>query len=410
MSSKTRRGRAGRSNTPAQVSPTPTQTSAVDAQARASQQAGKASPQSKSSRQPLIVWIAAAAGVLVLAVLVAWLLGIFQPKAGPAAPSPDGRISFVRKTAEGKADLFVINPDGTNEQQATRDIVIEGTNTWSHDGRQILVQASVGGTSTVVRLDVGPDNKASNAVQLTADIKADSAFPTWSPDGTMIAFQSKRDGGDYQIFVMNADGSSKRRLSDGKGHAGQPSWSSDSKNIVFRQGAKPDAGQPKELYVVPAAGGTPKQITSLKKDLSSPQWSPDGKSIAYMENVGDRQSVIHIMNADGTGDRVLVTENANRQPEFSPCGDKLAYYSIGTGSDVYTIPIAGGATSNLTHLSAEDYEETWAPNCTRLAWASRRDNGYKIVVGGVDGSSQNQKVITKGSSDDYQPSWGVAVK
>src|SRR5205823_10642331 len=129
-------------------------------------------------------------------------------------------------------------------------ITLEGTNAWSPDGRRILLQAGVGGTSTLVRIDIGPDNKGSNAVQLTADVKADSAFPVWSADGTQIAFQSKREGGNFQVFVMDTEGNNKQRLSDGKGYAGQPAWSPDGKSVVYVAGDKPDTGTPKELYVV----------------------------------------------------------------------------------------------------------------------------------------------------------------
>ena len=347
---------------------------------------------------------------LVLGGLVVFGVGLWFIGVNPVPPSysPDGRISFARQSPGGNRDLFVVNPDGSHQEQVTHDIGIEGTNTWSPDGRRLLVQASVGGTSTVVRIDIGPDNKPSNAVQLTADKKADSAFPTWSPDGSMIAFQSKRDGGDWQAFVMDADGNNKRRISDGKGFASQPSWAPDGKSIVYRQGAKADPGTPKELYVAPVAGGAPRQITSLGKDLSNPLWSPDGQHILYLQNQGERSSIIFIMNADGTSPRALVTEGANRSPRFSPNGDRVAYWSITQGSDVLVVPAAGGATSNLTHLTSEDYQPTWSPDGGRLAWSSKRDSSYKIVVSDAGGVSQ--KVISQGAGDDYQPDWGAPVK
>ncbi len=324
--------------------------------------------------------------------------------------SPDGRISFVRGLPNGKTDLYVINPDGTNQQKVTNDLPIEGTNTWSPNGKQLLLQASVGGTSTVVRMDIGPDNRSSNAVQLTADVKADSAFPAWSPDGTQIAFQSKREGGNFQVFIMDTNGNNKRRLSNGKGYAGQPAWSPDGKSIAFLAGDKPDAGSPKELYLIPAEGDAPKKITSLGKDLRRPQWSPDGKHIVYLESQGDRNSSIYSMNPDGSSPLVLVDQGFNSSPSFSPKGDKLAYYAVisTSGSDIFIIQATGGATSNLTHLSSDDYEPAWSPNGQRLVWASKRDANYKIVVGAVDGS--NQKVITQGDNSDYQPSWGAPVR
>jgi Tol biopolymer transport system component len=402
MSSKTRRARGARSGT-----------ARAAASSEATYPQTAPAPSRPAARRTNRLLLLGGLAVIVLAVVGLAFFGqgllSIGVKPVPATYSTKGRISFVRQSTDGKKDLFVINPDGTHQEQVTQDISIEGTNAWSPDGRRVLLQASVGGTSTVVRIDIGPDNKPSNAVQLTADKKADSVFPAWSPDGARIAFQSKRDGGDYQVFIMDADGNNKRRLSDGKGYASQPVWSPDGTTILYRAGAKSDPGSPKELYIVSAAGGAPKQLTSQGKDISSPQWSPDGKSIMYVENKGDRLTVIHIVNAGGTAPRTLVNEGANLYPHFSPDGQKLAYYAIGaTGSNVYVVPTSGGATSNITHLSQEAYQPAWSPDGSRLVWSSKGTANYKIVVGDVSGL--NQRVISNGLGDDYQPEWGAPVK
>lgn len=327
----------------------------------------------------------------------------------PPPPSPEGRISFMRQGEGGRPDLYVVNPDGSGAQRADLDMIVHNA-TWSRDGRQLLLQGSVNGISTVVLADVGADNKIWRAVQLTADIKVDSALPTWSPDGTRIAFQSKRDGGDYQLFVMNSDGSNKQRLSDGKGYAGQATWSPDGQSIAYVQGDKGDLSTPREIFVVPASGGEAKKLTSLAKPLSRPLWSPDGSSIFYIENRGDRSSIFHIMNADGTSSRVLVQEGANKEPHFSPTGDRIVYYSVAppAGSDIYIVPVAGGALSKLTDQSVDDYSPNWSYDGTRLVWASNRDGVYRIVTANVDGSSQ--KVISSGEGSDSQPAWGPPLK
>ena len=400
--SNTRKSRAAAAN-PAHPRSTPgrTRTPALAPTPSADQSRGRPS----TSR---LLAIALLAGVAVVLIAGWFVLNVLM-KAPPVPPSPEGRISFVRQSPDGKRDLYVVNPDGTNQQRVTENVTIEGTTAWSPDGKQIIIQASVNGTSTIVRLDVGPDNKGANPVQLTADAKGDSVLPAWSPDGSLIAFQSKREGGDYQVFVMDRNGNGKRRLSDGQGYAGQPAWSPDGKDIVYVEGAT-QTNSAKDLYVVPVAGGTPKKITPGGKDLSSPQWSPDGKSILYLDNVGDRNNTINTMNPDGTSPRILVSQGGNRSATFSPDGKTVTYYSVSpdTGSDVFTVPVAGGATLNLTHLSAEDYEPAWSPDGKRLTWASRQSSEFKIVVGDPQGT--NIKIISSGQGSDYQPEWGVPVK
>ncbi|HYO50138.1 MAG TPA: hypothetical protein VEW94_09835 [Chloroflexia bacterium] len=366
-----------------------------------------------------------AIGAILALLALIWLgLSLFAPGVlpNPFASSktpqpldtafPEGRISFLRSNESGARDLFVVNPDGTNQQQVTTDIIVEGSTSWSPDGRSIAIQASVNGFSTIVRITLGGDNKPlpNESVQLTADIKADSALPAWSPDGSMIAFQSKRDGGEHQVFVMDINGNNKRRISDGKGFAGQPAWSPDSKSVVYVAGERADPTVPKDMYVAPAAGGEPKKILSRGTSLRRPLWTADGKYIVCVEGPGERNQSLLVLNADGTSPRVIV--DAAQTPQLSPLGDRVAFYVVDQdiGSDVFVISIAEGSTpTNLTTQSPEDYYPAWSPDASRLAWASIRVTGtHKIVVANPDGS--NVKEISTGTGDDYLPLWSQPVK
>ena len=370
-----------------------------------------------------ILW---AAGFVWASSVVLTLLAFFAPNVLPdwfpkpgannvpvpdgAGYPPEGRISFVRSSPDGRTrDLFVVNPDGSNQQQITRDVSVEGATSWSPNGRQIVAQASVDGVSRVVRFTIGPDNKPvpSESVQLTADITTDSVLPAWSPDGKQIAFQSKRDGGDYQVFVMDADGNNKRRLSDGKGYAAWPAWSPDGTQVLYIAGEKSDPGVAKELFVVAVSGGDPVKLTSTGGEAGRPAWSPDGKYILFIQNNGDKGTIM-IANPDGTAPRVLVEASRNPSPQFSPDGQTIVYYAVAppAGSDIFTIPVAGGTPINLTMNSPEDYLPTWSPDGEKLAWASSNGNqvGHKIVTADPDGS--NLKAISSGDGDDYQPAWG----
>ena len=382
--------------------------------------------QPASSRTPAGTALLWAAGIVWVIAVILTLLAFFAPQVLPSwfpkpgtnvvtPPDsgnypPDGRISFVRASPDGRTrDLFVVNPDGTNQEQITSDVLVEGATSWSPNGRQIIAQASVDGISRIVRFTIGADNKPipSESVQLTADSPTDSVLPAWSPDSKQIAFQSKRDGADYQVFVMDADGNNKRRLSDGKGYAAWPAWSPDGKQVVYIAGASSDAGVAKELFVVPAAGGEPRQLTTTGGEAGRPAWSPDGTYILFLQNSGDK-STIMLAKPDGTEPRVLVEASRNPSPQFSPDGQTIVYYAVAPpqGSDIFTIPVAGGKPVNLTPNSPEDYVPTWSPDGKKLAWASGNatQSGHKIVTADPDGS--NLKAISSGDGDDYQPAWG----
>lgn len=359
-----------------------------------------------------IVLVVVVAGLLSMVFVPGLLSGVFAGEASARPPqySPDGRIAFLRTSADGKQrDLYVVNPDGTYQERITSGILVEGGLAWSPDGRYLLAQASVQGATRVVRFAIGPDNRPTESVQLTADVKGDSVLPVWSPDGTRIAFQSKGDGDNYQVFLMDRDGNHKVRLSDGKGYAGWPSWSPDGRLVAYVQGDKPDTGTPKEIYVVPVDGGAPRRLTSLGKDLVRPLWSPDGRYILYTESQGDTAAIM-VMNADGTGSRELAKAGRGVSPQISPAGDKVVYYAVNPpqpGSDIFVVPLAGGTPVNLTTESSDDYAPTWSPRGDRLAWASSQGGEFRIVVASADGTGV--RVISSGPGSDSQPTWGPPV-
>ena len=111
--------------------------------------------------------------------------------------------------------------------------------------------------------------------RLTHSASDNDRFPTWSPDGRHIAFSSWRDGDDYEIYVMEADGSNPRRLTTDSGFS--PTWSPDGRYIAFsswRDGYS-------EIYVMDADGSNPRRLTDRSGDNYSPTWSPDGRYIAF---------------------------------------------------------------------------------------------------------------------------------
>jgi TolB protein len=317
------------------------------------------------------------------------------------------------RTVEGQVpSVYVVNPDGTNQQQLTRDIVIDQTS-WSQDGRYIVAQAQFNRLGAILRIEVGPDNKPVEILNLTNGDTAESVFPAWSPDGTQIAFQSKRGGGDWQIHVMKADGSDKRMVTDGKGLARSPVWSPDGKTLAYMLSDGKSSSS--EIYVVPASGGAAKAITSNGSVKSNPLWTHDGQSIAFIQGSGDRDNTIAVVSVAGGQPRGITEPGAIKGLQLSPTESRLAYYRILTesqGTDILTVSLDGGSPTVVTPDSPDDYLPAWSPDGKRLTWMSSRPEntsaGYKIVVGNIDGSGV--KVITPGPGSDFQPQWASPAK
>ena len=136
-------------------------------------------------------------------------------QAGGPAWSPDGtRIAFTSlrdgQNPDGSRnrEIYVMDPDGSDQIRLTDDPASDGSPAWSPDGARIVFHSDRAGNDDIYVMAAD----GSDVLQLTDDPEDDD-FPTWSPDGTMIAFVSARDG-DREIYLMEADGSGQLRLSD----------------------------------------------------------------------------------------------------------------------------------------------------------------------------------------------------
>jgi TolB protein len=192
------------------------------------------------------------------------------------------------------------------------------------------------------------DPDGSNLKQLTNTPGYD-AETTISRDGKLV-FTSKRDG-DLDIYTMDANGKNVKRLTNELGYDGGPFWSYDGKQIVYRayhpQTEKEKADyiallkqnliRPTvlEIWVMNADGSNKHRVTNLNKASFAPYFFPDGKRIIFASNVADpkgRDFDLYMINIDGTGmERITYNNTFDGFPMFSPDGKKLVFASNRNG-------------------------------------------------------------------------------
>lgn len=250
------------------------------------------------------------------------------------------------------------------------------------------------------------DADGGNRTRLTKH-RADDRSPTWSPDGKKIAFVSNRNQGYLQIWVMDADGRNPIRLTDGFWDE-RPDWSPDGKRIAYDviPNPKERALWTRVIFVMDADGMNNKRLTN--QDGASPSWSPDGSKIAFESSRADRSSEIYVMEANGRNQKRLTYDfGDNRDPTWSPDGRYIAY--IGNWDIVsWNIHVIDSDGKNQRILTKKgwDQDPTWSPDSESIAFSGTDRVGPLWGIYIVDVGSGAVKMISEIHRDgDYQPDW-----
>ena len=155
----------------------------------------------------------------------------------------------------------------------------------------------------------------SNRINLT-NHKADDWSPAWSPDGNRIAFSSNREG-SRDIYIMDVDGSNLFNLTRHSSNDMDPTWSPTGDQIAFSS----DRNGQFDIYVISLDDKNTVQLTSDPERDIVPEWSPDGTQIAflsYRNRNGDDRGNIFVMDADGSHLFQLTTTGVSRAAKWHP--------------------------------------------------------------------------------------------
>jgi Tol biopolymer transport system component len=295
---------------------------------------------------------AVAATFVSLAVILGLMVALAAPRAPATFGGKNGRIAFASTpdfTDEGKFEIYTMKADGSDARRLTNNPAFD-------------------------------------------------AGPTFSPDGTRIAFVSHRDG-NYEIYLMNADGTDQHRLTHNPAKDREPAFSPDGKRIAFAS----DRDGHFQIYLMNADGTHQHRLTHRRRVDDDPTFFPSGKKIAFVR-VGSGFQDIFTMRADGTHAHRLTHHSPLATPDVSPNGKRIvAWRPRGYGR----IKVIRADGTHFHDLGTPGFMPVFSPNGKKIAFerAVMGGRASRIFVMRADGFQQHALTMPPDRFNEF-PDWG----
>jgi TolB protein len=215
---------------------------------------------------------------------------------------------------------------------------------------------------------------------------------------SQIAFASNRTG-NWEIWLMDWDGSNQRQITKHGVLSILPSWSPDNERMVYTSFMRGTS----DMYVINRRGGGRIRVNSGLSLNTSATFSPVSNDIAFVGSVRGNPD-IYLIKDDGTNLRRLTTTSSiESTPEWSPNGRQIAFTSGRSGSpQIYVMDAEGTNVRRISHEGNWNDDAVFAPDGERIAYTSRVNGRFQIRIANlVTGQSR----IIAGEGSNEQPTW-----
>ena len=296
------------------------------------------------------------------------------------------KIAFI-STRDGNLEIYVMNADGTEQKRLTNNDGDDGPFSWSPDGSKICYVSERVGLIGIYVMDAdGTRQKLLIQIRDNEETK-----PVWSSDGRKIAFSAYAES-SYEIQVMNADGTNLTNLTHSPGDDFDPTWSPDGSHIAFvTQDTLLDGSLCRAVCIMNADGAGIDTVHSVKCSSPTPygcficrstRWSPVDNAIDAVAYVELSQYADICITGHGSLTSSLSCWNSD--PVWSPDGSKLAFVSNRDGTpEIYVMESDGSNQTRATFSAGGAFGAmwpAWSPDGSRIVYASDETGDFEIYI------------------------------
>jgi Tol biopolymer transport system component len=208
---------------------------------------------------------------------------------------------------------------------------------------------------------------------------------TWSPDGKTLAFLVYGAIYGSKIFLVNADGSNVRQLTQQGQNQSSPAWSPDGSRIVFLN----TTADTLNLSLIDVNTGRIQPLETTMPSKFSPSWSPDGTHIMWQAGFPDPG--IYTINLRTDDIQLLNKGWNNSPPQYSPDGEKIVFASLrGESPEIYVMNADGTNLSPLTDTPATEENPRWSPDGQKILFTSNVNGAPQVFIMAADGNNLYQ--------------------
>jgi len=323
------------------------------------------------TRQLRTVGVALVVVALLLTLLVA--LSLVAGSHRPAPPFGPARAGLIAFDLDG--DIYVANPDGTGRRQLTSGPDYDNQATFSPDGTLLAYESRLANGDGQGMVVMAPDGRGRVVV---AEGLGNIGNPVWAPDSRRLAFSARLGGDQYQLFTAGLDHPSAIPLGPPGLHGQDPVWSPNGTEIAFKRIAPCCLAPANTLWLIGVDGSNGHQLSELGgccNALWNTAWSPDGRRLAFLaQKPGDKNGRfdVYVIGEDGRGiTDISDSPDDEAWPSWSPDGSRVAFVRMSpTGKNEGTLVVValnGGPRIEFPGTWVNSNTPVWSPDGMRVA-------------------------------------------